>query len=873
MSAKNFADIPKAYDPKTVEDKWYRYWYDHNLYHSEIDKNKEPFTIVIPPPNITGILHIGHILNNTIQDIYIRYKRMCGYNSCWVPGTDHASIATESKVVHYLKEKGINKHDISREEFIKYCREWKEKYGGIIIQQLKKLGISCDWRRERFTMDNHYYKKVIETFVDLYKSGCIYRGYRMVNWDPASKSAISDEEVFYKEVNGKLWYFKYPVKDSNEFVIVATTRPETMLGDTGIAVNPEDARYKKLIGKTIILPIVGREIPLFTDDYVDKEFGTGAVKVTPAHDVNDYEMGQRHKLEVVNIFNEDATTNENVPNEFQHLDRYEVRKKVVAKFEELGLLEKIEDYTNKVGYSQRGNVPIEPYLSEQWFMKMDELAKPALDVVLEGKVKLYPGHWVKTYEHWMSNIKDWCISRQLWWGHRIPVWYNKKTSEIYCAAEPPKDIENWKQDDDVLDTWASSWLWAYDVFTSEDEQEYYYPTDLLVTAPDIIFFWVARMIMAGMHYKKEIPFRDVYFTSTVRDPQGRRMSKSLGNSPDPLDLISEYGADALRFTMIYIAPLGQDVLFSTDKCDIGRNFANKIWNAGRFLLMNAQNISLNPELIDKHLDFTDRWILSRFQKTIKAFSEAIDDFDINNSTKIIYSYVWNDFCDWYVELSKHRLYNGTDEEKSAVLSRAISLFEEMLKLVHPVMPFITEEIWQLLKDRKDGESISVADFPKYYGILVDDIAESNMEFVQDVVTAIRNIRGEMNIPPSKLINIYLKTDKVEEEQGKYIKSLVRIDELKVDPNMKKPEASASAVVKGCDIFIPLEGIIDLDVERGRIEKEISRLTGSLEGVLKKLSNENFVSKAPPEIIERERNKMNDWQTALEKFKSILNDLN
>lgn len=872
MSVKNFSEIPKTYNPKDVEDKWYKYWYDHNLYHSEIDENKEPYTIVIPPPNITGILHIGHILNNTLQDIYIRYKRMMGYNACWVPGIDHASIATEAKVVAMLKEKGISKDNISREEFLQYCYEWKEKYGGIIFKQLRKLGVSCDWQRERFTMDIHYYRKVIEAFVKLYKEDLIYRGYRMVNWDPASKSAISDEEVFYKEVKGKLWYFKYPIKDSTEYVIVATTRPETMLGDTGIAVNPEDERYKHLIGKTVILPIVAREIPLFADEYVDKEFGTGAVKVTPAHDVNDYEMGLRHNLQIINIFNEDATSNGNVPKEFRDLDRFDLRYKVVARMEELGLLHKVEDYTTKVGYSQRGNVPIEPYLSEQWFMRMEKLAKPALDVVLEGKVNFYPKHWVKTYEHWMTNIKDWCISRQLWWGHRIPVWYHKETKEIYCEVEPPQDIENWYRDDDVLDTWASSWLWAQDVFTTEEEQNYYYPTDLLVTAPDIIFFWVARMIIAGMHFKNEIPFRDVYFTSTVRDTQGRKMSKSLGNSPDPLDLIEEYGADALRFTMIYIAPLGQDVLFSSDKCEIGRNFANKIWNAGRFLLMNAQNIKVSKDLVDEHLDFTDRWIISRFQKTIKEFTEAIDEYEINNAAKIIYSYVWNDFCDWYVELSKFRLYNASEDVKSAVLSRAISLFEEMLKLVHPFMPFITEEIWQLLDERKPGDSISIQEFPKYYGILVDEIAEQNVEFLQSVITAIRNIRGEMNLPPSKQINVLLKTDKINEEQIKYIKSLVKIDQLTVDPKIEKPKASASAVVKGCDIFIPLEGLIDLDVERTRIEKEIARISGSLEGVRKKLSNEGFVAKAPADVIERERNKMNDWEKSLDKLKAILEDL-
>jgi valyl-tRNA synthetase len=872
MHPKNLDEIPKAYNPKEAESKWYSYWESHNLYHSEVDETKTPYTIVIPPPNITGILHIGHILNNTLQDIYIRYKRMMGFNACWVPGIDHASIATEAKVVALLKEQHITKDKISREEFLKHCYDWKEKYGGIIFQQLRKLGVSCDWQRERFTMDDHYYKKVIEAFVKLYKEGYIYRGYRMVNWDPASKSAISDEEVFYKEVQGKLWYFKYPVKGTNEFVVVATTRPETMLGDTGVAVNPEDERYKHLIGKTIILPIVGREIPLFADEYVDKNFGTGAVKVTPAHDVNDYEMALRHNLEMINIFNEDATTNGNVPDEFQELDRYEAREKVVERMKELGFLHKIEDYTNKVGYSQRGNVPIEPYLSEQWFMKMDELAKPALKVVKEGKIKFHPEHWVKTYEHWMTNIRDWCISRQLWWGHRIPVWYHKKTNEIYCEVEPPKDIENWYQDDDVLDTWASSWLWAQDVFTNERDQKYYYPTDLLVTAPDIIFFWVARMIIAGMHFMNDIPFKDVYFTSLVRDEKGRKMSKSLGNSPDPLDLIEEYGADALRFTMTYIAPLGQDVLFSNEMVEIGRNFANKIWNAGRFLLMNAQNIKINPFLKDKHIDFTDKWIVSRFNKTIKEVNDALDKFEVNAASKIIYSYVWNDFCDWYIELSKTRLYHGTEEVKSAVLTRAISLYEEMLKLVHPFMPFITEEIWQLLDERKNGESISIKEYPKFDKNKIDEKAEQEISFVQGVVTAIRNIRGEMNIPPSKSINVFLKSSQITVAQEKYIKSLVKIEDFIVDENLDKPKASASAVVKGCDIFVPLEGLIDVKVERQRIEKEIARLLNSYNGVRKKLENENFVSKAPAEVIEREKQKMNDWQKALEKLQSILEDL-
>lgn len=872
MKPKDLSEIPKAYNPKDAEDKWYRYWEENRLYHSEVNESKTPYTIVIPPPNITGILHLGHILNNTIQDIYIRYKRMKGYNACWVPGTDHASIATEAKVVNYLKEKGINKYEIGREEFLKYCWEWKEKYGGIITNQLRKLGVSCDWERERFTMDDDYYRKVIETFVYLYNKGLIYRGYRMVNWDPASKSAISDEEVEYKEINGKLWYLKYPVKGSDEYLVVATTRPETMLGDTGVAVNPNDERYKDFIGGKVLLPIVEREIPIFADEYVDMEFGTGVVKVTPAHDENDYDMGQRHDLELVNIFNEDATTNENVPPEMQGLDRYEVRKKVVKKFEELYLLHKTEDYTNKVGYSQRGGVPIEPYLSEQWFMKMEELSNPALEVVKEGKINFHPQHWVKTYDHWMNNIRDWCISRQLWWGHRIPVWYHKDTGGEYCGVEPPEDIENWQQDEDVLDTWASSWLWAHGVFKNEEEVKYYYPTDLLVTAPDIIFFWVARMIMAGMELRGEIPFKDVYFTSIIRDDKGRKMSKSLGNSPDPLEVIDEYGADALRFTVNYLAPIGQDVLFSTDKCEIGRNFANKIWNAGRFLLMNAQDIDYNEELINEHLDFTDKWIYSRLQKTLKEFDNAMGRFDINGATKIVHAYVWNDFCDWYVELAKNRLYSDDEEVKSAVLSRALNLYEGLLKLVHPVMPFVTEEIWHLISERKNGESISIELLPESDDSLMDPEAEKDFDYMQRIVTAIRNIRGEMNIPPSTRIDVFLKTESLGERQNSYIKSLTKTKSITVPPHLEKPPKSASAVLKDCEVYVPLEGLIDLDLEKNRIEKEIKRLEGALAGVNKKLSNGKFINNAPEAVVEKERSKKQDWEMNLEKLKGILEEL-
>ena len=871
-------EIPKAYSPSSVEDKWFKYWIDNNLYHSEVDKTKKPYTIVIPPPNVTGILTMGHVLNNTIQDVFIRTKRMMGFNACWVPGTDHASIATESKVIKFLKDQGINKFDIGREKYLEHCKDWRKKYGGIIIQQLKKLGVSCDWERECFTMDDEYYKAVIETFVALYNEGKIYRGYRMVNWDPASRSAISNEEVIYKESQGKLWYIKYPVKDSDEVIIVATTRPETMLGDTGIAVNPKDKRYAHLIGKYAILPLVNKEIPVFADEYVEMGFGTGAVKITPAHDVNDYEMGKRHNLEFVNIFNEDATTNNNVPEEFRALDRYVVREKVIVRLKEQGFLLKEEDYTNKVGYSERGGVPIEPFVSEQWFMKMDELTKEAIQVVRDGKVKFHPDHWRKTYDHWMSEIKDWCISRQLWWGHRIPVWYCQDchTAPIVQADAPEKcphcDSANLVQDNDVLDTWASSWLWAYDVFKTKEEQDYYYPTNLLVTAPDIIFFWVARMIMAGMHFKKDIPFKDVYFTSVIRDMKGRKMSKTLGNSPDPLDVIADYGADALRFTIIYMAPLGQDVLFSTEKCEIGRNFANKIWNAGRFLFMNAENIKLDKNLFDKHFDFADKWIVSRLNRTIAEVTEALDKFEINIASKLIYSFIWNDFCDWYIELSKSKLYSEDEEVKSAVLTRAIYIFEQMLKLVHPFMPFISEELWQIMEERKPGESISTSEFPKADASAIDEEAEKEMALIQDVITALRNIRGEMSIPPSKLLNVFIKTDILNEANSVYIKKLAKVDNLVISLDVEKPKASASAVVKGCEIFVPLEGIIDLDVERKRIQKEIDRFENSLRGIEKKLSNENFLNNAAKEVVEKEKQKQADWQNNLQLLKNNLSNL-
>ena len=655
-------ELNKIYNPSEVEDKWYKKWNDDYAFQPDKDESADSFTIMIPPPNVTGILHIGHILNNTIQDVLIRRARMMGKNTLWLPGTDHASIATESKVTKMLLDKGIDKYDIGRDKFLNHALEWKDEYGGTILKQLKKMGASCDWTKTTFTMDPQYSKAVIKAFVQLYNDGLIYKGERMVNWDPQGLTAVSDEEVIHKETNGKLWHFKYPIKDSNEYLIVATTRPETMLGDTGVAVNPNDKRYKKMIGKTIILPIVNREIPIFADDYVDMDFGTGCVKVTPAHDPNDFDMGKRNNLEVINIMNSDASLNDNVPKEYSGLDRYDARKKVLDQLQSLNLIDKIEDYTHQVGHSERTDAVIEPYLSEQWFLKMEDLAKPALDAVKSGEINFYPPRWTKTYDYWLENIKDWCISRQLWWGHRIPVWY--KGDEIYCGVEAPSS-DGWHQDEDVLDTWFSSWLWPFATLGWPDKTndfKQFYPTQDLATGPDIIFFWVARMIMAGYYFIGEKPFSNVYFNGIIRDSQGQKMSKSLGNSPDPIELIDKYGADALRVGLLIIAPQGLDILFSEDKIEQGRNFMNKLWNSARFVIMNKSDDNVDElDTIDySDMDITDKWILSSLNRTITRVDKAYHEYKMNDAVKDVYNFVHNDFCDWYLEFSKSRLY-GKDE--------------------------------------------------------------------------------------------------------------------------------------------------------------------------------------------------------------------
>ena len=869
--------LEKTYVPARVEDKWYDHWLEKNYFHANANSNKEPYSIVIPPPNVTGMLTVGHVLNNTIQDLLIRKARMEGKEACWVPGTDHASIATEAKVVAMLQEKGIKKSDLSREEFLEYAWEWKEKYGGIIIRQLKKLGCSCDWERERFTMDEGYTKSVLSAFVQLYEKGFIYKGYRLVNWCPVSKSAISDEEVIHQEVNGNLWHFRYPIIGSDEYLVVATTRPETMLGDTAVAIHPNDERFQHLIGKTVTLPLVGREIPIISDDYVDPEFGTGCVKVTPAHDPNDFAMGERHDLEFINIMNDDASLNSNVPNKYVGLSREDARKAVVNDLKSKGLLEKTEDYTNKVGYSERGHVPIESYMSEQWFMKMSDLAKPALDAVNNGEIKFHPDHWTKTYNHWMENIKDWCISRQLWWGHQIPVWIHKEDStQIHVSVDGPNDPENWDRDPDVLDTWASSWLWPMGVHSwpeGGNDLKKFYPTDVVVTGPDIIFFWVARMIMTGYEFMDDLPFKDVYFTSILRDETGRKLSKSLGNSPDPFDLFDEYGTDAVRFGIMLMAPQGLDVLFSKDRLEIGRNFMNKLWNACRFIQMNIpENWNNELDIDSAELDLSDKWILSRLSKTIDDYNRQLDRFHFNEAAKVLYEFTWNDFCDWYVEIAKTRFY-GNDEGK-ADIARTVSLkcIRTVLALLHPYSPFITEDLWSHFK-AANALDLIVDQWPERDFKSLNDNAEKEMVLLQEVVTAIRSIRSRMNVPPSKFPDLVVRCDDDQasflENHRELLKSLARIGEMTLGESIEKPGQSATAVVGGMEMYILLEGLVDLNQEKSRMGKRIGEINRLITGINGKLSNENFINRAPEYVVAKERTNLDRLTEELDKVTANL----
>jgi len=877
-------EMAKTYNPREIEDKWYEYWEKSGFFHSEVDPDRKPFTIVIPPPNVTGVLHMGHGLNNTIQDILIRWRRMQGYNTLWVPGTDHAGIATQNVVERQLAKEGKTRHDVGREEFIKLVWEWKKEYGSTIINQLKKLGASCDWQRERFTMDEGLSRAVREVFVRLYNEGLIYRGKYIINWCPRCQTALADEEVEHESEKGYLYYIKYPFKDGTGELIVATTRPETMLGDTALAVNPNDKRYKKYIGKVCILPLVGRELPVIEDDYVDPEFGTGVVKITPAHDPNDFEVGKRHNLEQVNIFNIDASINENGIPECIGMDRYECREVIIEELKKKDFLVKTVPHEHEVGHCYRCHTVIEPWLSEQWFVKMKPLAEPAIEVVEKGRIKFYPGRWKKVYMNWMNNIRDWCISRQIWWGHRIPVYYCNDCGYSFASTETPEKCpkcgsNSLRQDEDVLDTWFSSQLWPFSTLgwpEQTEELKYYYPTDVLVTDPGILFFWVARMIMSGMKFMNEIPFKDIFIHGVVMDAQGRKMSKSLGNGIDPIEVVEKYGADALRYTIINITPLGQNLLLSMDKFEIGARFANKIWNASRYILSNIEGIDIK-EINDVELDLADRWILSRYHKTVKKMNGYLEKYRLMDASALIYEFFWHDFCDWYIEISKVSLYRGEEKDKVRAASMLSYILDGSLRLLHPIMPFITEEIWQKLPIKKNKESIMISDYPEYDKRSIDEKSENQLEVLKDLIYNIRNIRGEMHIPPEIKADILVKIAQSDvydiiNQNEEIVKFLARVKGITIGEGISKPDGSASAVGRGFEIYIPLKGLIDIDMEKARLEKEIQKLEAEIGKSSQKLKNKNFIERAPAEVINKEREKYNSNSEKLERVKEILKGL-
>ncbi len=874
--------LPNKYDAKSVEDKWREHWDKNQIFKSSVNLKKEKFSVVIPPPNVTGILHIGHILNNTIQDIYCRWKRMKGFEVCWVPGMDHAGIATQIKVEEDLRKHGISKYELGREEFVKKVWEWKEKYGGIIFKQLRKLGVSVDWSKERFTLDEGLSKAVKKVFVDLFRKGYIYRGKRIVNWDNISQTALSDDEISYKEQLDKLYFIKYPIVGDSGYLTIATTRPETMLGDTAVAVNPNDKRFSNLKGKFVNLPLVNKKIPIIFDNYVDMEFGTGALKITPAHDINDYEVGNRHNLEFINILTKNGKINSNGL-EFEGLSIKDARTKVLEKLKEIGYLEKIEDYTHNVSISERSGAIIEPYLSDQWFVSMKKLSEPAIRVVEEGKIKFHPEKWTKTYYYWLNNVRDWCISRQLWWGHQIPIWYNKNTQEIYCETEPPVDIENWEQDPDVLDTWFSSWIWPFSVFgwdnsekdNDNKELKYYYPTDFLSTAPEIIFLWVARMIMSGLEYMKDIPFKDVYFHSTVRDGKGRKMSKSLGNSPDPIHVMNLYGTDALRFTIIYLAPLGTDVLYEEKNTEIGRNFITKLWNAGRFLLMNKDKINSSADFGNEEpdYDFIEKWIDSRFNQTVKEIEFYLNSYRLNDYAKSLYSFVWSDFCDWYIELTKVKIINNPAAARKS-LCRALDIYEKVLKMLHPVTPFVTEEIWHLLNEKSEEESISLIDFPALDENSINEKSEKFFEIFKDLVTSSRNERSKyININNCKY-DIFVKP--LNTTSGENInqllislKSLINnkgeviVDNS--DSEFKGTNGEFFAIKFGFKNEVP---DMKTDENVTKSAKEFESLLTYIDSLKKKLNNKNFIEKASADVIIKEKVKLIEAEEKLNKLSKM-----
>ena len=850
-------DLAKQYDPKDVEDRIYKFWLDGKYFHAKCDPDKKPYTIVIPPPNITGQLHMGHALDNTLQDILIRYRRMQGYDALWLPGTDHASIATEAKIVEAMRKEGITKEDIGREGFLKRAWEWKEKFGGRIIEQLKKMGSSCDWDRERFTMDEGCSKAVKEVFVNLYNKGLIYRGERIVNWCPHCLTSISDAEVEYEDQAGHFWHLRYPFKDGSGYLELATTRPETMLGDTAVAVNPNDERYKDIVGKTLILPIVHREIPVIADDYVEMDFGTGCVKITPAHDPNDFEVGLRHNLEVIDTFTDDAHIKPEW-GKYAGMDRMEARKAIVEDLEKEGAIVKIEDYSHNVGVCYRCHSSIEPKVSKQWFVKMEPLAKPAIDCVKNGEVKFVPERFDKTYYHWMDNIKDWCISRQLWWGHRIPAWYCDECGEVVVSKETPTvcpkcGCNHLTQDPDTLDTWFSSALWPFSTLGWPDktpELAHYFPTSTLVTGYDIIFFWVARMIFSSVENMHERPFDTVFIHGIVRDAQGRKMSKSLGNGIDPLIVIDEYGADALRFTLATGNSPGNDMRFSDEKVGASRNFANKLWNAARFILMNLGEDEKAPHIPDE-LALEDKWILSLFNKLTKEVTDNLDKFELGIAVQKLYDFIWDVFCDWYIEISKIRLNSGDEKAAQTARDMLVYIMSNTLKLLHPFMPFITEEIWQTLPH--EGESIMISEWPVYKDEYDFSVEEQEMDRIMEAVRAIRNRRAEMNVPPSKKAKYYIATAHKDtfEKAGIFMQRLASCSEAEIGDSFEIDDA-VCIVTTDAKIYIPLGELVDFEKEIARLNKEKEKVLKDLEFIDKKLNNENFVAKAPKAVVDGQR---------------------
>ena len=881
-------ELAKTYDPKGIEDRIYDKWLAKKYFHAEVDHSKTPFTIVIPPPNITGQLHMGHALDNTMQDILIRYKRMQGYNALWQPGTDHASIATEVKIIEKLKEEGISKEDLGREGFLKRAWEWKAEYGGRIIEQLKKLGSSCDWDRERFTMDEGCNKAVTEVFCKMHEKGWIYKGSRIINWCPVCNTSISDAEVEYEEQAGHFWHIKYPLIEDDgtvsttRFLEFATTRPETMLGDTAVAVHPEDDRYKDIIGKKLMLPIINREIPIIADAYVDREFGTGVVKITPAHDPNDFEVGKRHDLPEINILNDDATINEN-GGKFCGMDRYAARKAIVKELDEMGLLVRIEDYTHNVGTHDRCKTTIEPMIKKQWFVRMDELIKPAVKAVKDGDIQLIPKRMEKTYFNWTDNIRDWCISRQLWWGHRIPAYYCDDCGETVVAKQMPEKCPkcggtHFTQDPDTLDTWFSSALWPFSTLGWPEQTEdlkYFYPTDVLVTGYDIIFFWVIRMIFSGYEQMGERPFKTVLFHGLVRDSKGRKMSKSLGNGIDPLEIIDQYGADALRLTLITGNAPGNDMRFYYERVEASRNFANKIWNASRFIMMNMPEEGLL--ITDPVLQPVDKWILSKLNALIKDATENMDHFELGIAVQKVYDFIWDEFCDWYIEMVKPRLYNTDDQEsKNAALWTLKTVLLNALKLLHPYMPFITEEIFCTLQSEE--ESIMISSWPVYQDDWSFAKEEQDIETIKDAVRGVRNIRTEMNVAPSRKAMIYVVSEKEEVRraftEGKlFFASLAGASEVVIQEDKNGiAEDAVSVVIHGATLYIPFAELVDIAQEIERLKKEEKRLTGELARVNGMLSNEKFMGKAPQAKIDEEKAKLEKYTQMMEQVKERLAQL-